>query len=1186
MRKFLIVGCGGSGGATVRLLMDQLQAELRARFGVATLPAAWQFVHIDVPVDPDAGPSPLSNITRMGGTYVSFSHPSNTYAATSLNVESTIASRAGGNYAPLLGWAPRDRSAANAVPVTSGAGQYRAIGRMLTLARLGQLQDALARALQRTAAPDAWGDLPSHERGSDVVIPVVVGSMAGGSGASMFLDVTRTLGTLGLNAGNIGALVYTADVFGELPEPARANVEGNAMGAVGEIIAAISRLAEDDDIRMMKAMGLQAASPGTPPFGRVVPIGRRIGGGTGALFGDGSAQGVYRGIARALCGIMSSEEASQQYLDYILGNPTPLETQAEVFGWRISNTDLPLGSLGFSSISLGRDRYMDYSAQRLARSCVDHLVAGHESRTSQMPSTQQLAQLMDNQWTGSLRAMGFPQPGTATPAWFQSVAYPQEQWQASAREVTSGLTAAMAQVGRAQAAAWLATARNRVATLHPQVMDGITGAAYVWAEGWAAALETSTKQEFARVTATFGLPYARELMERVRRLCDSLISDMAAAGRAASGSDPLALDTATQQQAAALGKQPVDADHALGQMLARVLQTGVESRLRLEAAKIGAEVLRSYSSDVLAALTTAANDELRGLEAERAVEQGGAGLAQLHSVRYSDWPGGEEPPAPRWEHAQNEILLTTAAEFPSQFVADVGSSAGTPTFTEGLAQIRSEVLSGRWESTGAKVDEDIVVQRSHWRAPVLNHSGIDGQPTPQAKPSYALRVSCADVLDRSRRRLESPGDAFARYATQGIRDFLDDPSVPEVERTERQQRFAAEFVKAMKLALPLTGIDGAMVQRVHGVAGVTYTYSFSDIPIAPEHPVSDLIRQQLRGNPDLDSATHDNFDRVLKRDAQVRNISMFGTYGKYTPLAFSSLLDPIKKRWASSSTQFQRQLWLWKRTRPLTGALAMHEQDAVRVIAGWFIGRHLGLVRQDGSVQVSTPRGWLTFGPMLESPEVGARGLLDILAAVLQSHVWAVIRCSGDPELTDLRPYAAVRRLADDSETNQSTFLEDYSGTRLLEQAFFGQTLTMPDPNSRGEVALQSDGLSPVLAGDGTATTGSKAPGATPWAAPTQPTEPTRGPAEPKERAERLLAWIESMRTHFTTKAFVTRDSAGDYVLDIPSVQALGTAPLHAEIGPLVMKALDLLEQMVPAALAAGDNESHEQGKPEEDFFV
>ena len=47
MKKFLVVGVGGSGGATLRYLMDQLGADLRKR-GIHELPDAWQFVQIDV----------------------------------------------------------------------------------------------------------------------------------------------------------------------------------------------------------------------------------------------------------------------------------------------------------------------------------------------------------------------------------------------------------------------------------------------------------------------------------------------------------------------------------------------------------------------------------------------------------------------------------------------------------------------------------------------------------------------------------------------------------------------------------------------------------------------------------------------------------------------------------------------------------------------------------------------------------------------------------------------------------------------------------------------------------------------------------------------------------------------------------------------------------------------------------
>ena len=54
MRRFLVVGCGGSGGATLAYMMDQLRSELLAA-GVYSLPMGWQFVHIDVPSGAETG---------------------------------------------------------------------------------------------------------------------------------------------------------------------------------------------------------------------------------------------------------------------------------------------------------------------------------------------------------------------------------------------------------------------------------------------------------------------------------------------------------------------------------------------------------------------------------------------------------------------------------------------------------------------------------------------------------------------------------------------------------------------------------------------------------------------------------------------------------------------------------------------------------------------------------------------------------------------------------------------------------------------------------------------------------------------------------------------------------------------------------------------------------------------------
>ncbi|NHB85043.1 hypothetical protein G7085_11655 [Tessaracoccus sp. HDW20] len=73
----------------------------------------------------------------------------------------------------------------------------------------------------------------------------------------MFLDVCRVLGSLpGVKPQNIGCFLYTADVFAELPAGQRANIEGNAMGAMPEILGAITRISEPFDRETYQRLGV------------------------------------------------------------------------------------------------------------------------------------------------------------------------------------------------------------------------------------------------------------------------------------------------------------------------------------------------------------------------------------------------------------------------------------------------------------------------------------------------------------------------------------------------------------------------------------------------------------------------------------------------------------------------------------------------------------------------------------------------------------------------------------------------------------------------------------------------------------------------------------------------------------------------------------------------------------------
>ena len=53
LRPFLLIGIGGSGGKTLRIVRHELQRRLDEHGWTGRFPAGWRFLHIDVPSTAD-----------------------------------------------------------------------------------------------------------------------------------------------------------------------------------------------------------------------------------------------------------------------------------------------------------------------------------------------------------------------------------------------------------------------------------------------------------------------------------------------------------------------------------------------------------------------------------------------------------------------------------------------------------------------------------------------------------------------------------------------------------------------------------------------------------------------------------------------------------------------------------------------------------------------------------------------------------------------------------------------------------------------------------------------------------------------------------------------------------------------------------------------------------------------------
>ncbi|OOK63756.1 tubulin like family protein [Mycobacterium kansasii] len=171
------------------------------------------------------GPEGLSNVPAQGGTYIGCGPQGSSYAI----LDAALSQRLAANAAldTIATWAPRHPEEVTN-PISTGAGQYRAIGRMIVLSKAGEIRSRLQAAWDQlfrvetisamsTAQVPGIGQFDPHQP----PLVLVVSSMAGGAGASMALDVCRLLTLVsGLDPRLMGLFLVTPDIFDSLPESA------------------------------------------------------------------------------------------------------------------------------------------------------------------------------------------------------------------------------------------------------------------------------------------------------------------------------------------------------------------------------------------------------------------------------------------------------------------------------------------------------------------------------------------------------------------------------------------------------------------------------------------------------------------------------------------------------------------------------------------------------------------------------------------------------------------------------------------------------------------------------------------------------------------------------------------------------------------------------------------------------
>jgi Tubulin like len=1062
VRPYLIVGCGGSGGVTLQFLMDQLKADLALK-GIDKLPAAWQFVHIDVPQSPDGVkpgiPLPVPQQSPTG-RYIGIAQPGSTFGSVTASLtDPLIAQR---RLTQLGAWQADPRVLM--VPITAGAGQMRAVGRVVTLSGIGRIREGLQAALTAMTAAGSRGELTELVRkispGSEALadsapVVLVVSSMAGGAGASMVLDVCRLLSQEPAVSPALTALfLYTPEIFDSIDKALRNGVPGNALAMTGELIASQLGAAAVDDVEILTALGQGIPNDAQQaPFGRVIPIGARIGE-TGALFADGHLDSIYRGVGRGLAALMQSASASTEWISYDLTNSSARADELEHFGWSSAPDKVQWGSFGFAQLSMGRDRYAEYAAQRIARAAVVRLVSGHSSPSSPGTDLEQLNRLADERFPGFLADLGLP--GREGPQqWFRGVLgnMPNEGANVISKQHLEPLLALTQAVDAGQ---WFAYVDSSMRNRAPALTSDARQAAYDFVYGWYNALLERTARAVEATVATDGLPTALALLERAGRDVDSWAQQLREGARL-TPQDPTTLPAAVAAQATAL-KGSIDARHAIVQTLRTGYGGAIASTIAGEAAAKLGEIFTALRSDFLGPLAEACSDALTRLQMAVDTEVTGGGLAQLRTNEYPEWPSGDQPVPTRFTHAQNEVLLIDASTFQGQFDAHLIETVRTdddpsPTPLTGLGTALREVVLHQWATVGAPPPGHVLARIADWRPAALDRDPGKPERVPSRRGQYRLAVTPAELLARSRQWVLRPRLPFEKFIKTSLRDYVAAGTVPDTLRVQRTTEIMAKFRDTLELAQPLVAINRNLATALHPNSEATVVYKFSDVPFGALIMGDDLVHDLEQRRPDQRSVLA--LKGALKPVSDATRIDVFGSFAPLSPLAFSSLLGPLATGWASLTLPKAREVfWSHRRSRRLAGGVAMNDGQRRAMIGGWFVARYTGRLRLPGeshaqdAVQIYDDRlrEWISFPNPLVVPQIQLDGKANnYLPAVILSFGLAMARVGATGSLEPLKPYTLLRKYWDDSTSGRagsdSTLLT--AATRLA--AWARGTAAMPE---------------------------------------------------------------------------------------------------------------------------------------------
>ena len=955
IRPLLIIGVGGAGGKTIRAMKQELNRILESSGYTEGLPDAWQFLHIDTTYDGVSFPAPMLPANEFH--CVVPSGASFHDLAASITNRGTVADQ----QKMLSGWGVPN----SPIPIRSGAGQNRAIGRQVGVAVSSNTLKAIQNSISNMLGPSAQFELAAAARalGARGVITqpeaLIFSSLGGGTGSGMFTDIAELLKRSTPQAWAIHAtsFLYTPEVFADIGYMG-AGIPKNTLGALNELVASRWVGLSDQSELLYTKMGLVASNTiGQTEFGcRTNILMGAKNTSTGFDIRNG-AEGfgmdqVFLTTGQAIAGIVSNEYISDLLFNRIIPAIWSCRAVIDTSGLapeasNVQNPSMAASAIGFGKLSLGVEHIIDYVSDAMTKHQVKNLLwpeLSTEILKEGVSILEVIQEKADEIWPNFLLDSGLDVRGSQNQI-IDALLPEQTQERIKLfiyriiKKNVSTKARPLATFSKAIWSEWETEANSILWTFKSEISGE--------AQKWVPSIQEKLRDQISHELALNGYAVLINLTERLEvelrdHVLPELLRDHNEFSIAVSGFGHLAFIKRVNELADGLtdvSTQNGPFFEKLSQSLIRVLEFQINSHVNALAASLVQDMLNSF----VIPLKEQLNDSrftLQEILKSNLLPNG----SKNPYLNYPDWASGVVPN--RYKARTIERTLIDSVEYEStyEFYASKDSQ-GAPAFQQSVS---SALLGKKMNPMPGDVNpQTLITVSSPWITSVRDAQGTMGAAV--SKTEWNFHTDIEELSERNRRWLKHEDSTFGKFTNISIRDFVGAAGVDPQIRDQREARFVKEFQAMVSIARPLITLNPNAMSHVLSVSdgepAARVLLKTSKIPFAASSFVGRACTQVLQQsgfNPSDPSFEQDWF-AAGSNDTSMVTVS---TIQNPLPVwAFASLTEPILEEVARSKNQTQTwvQFWDGRRSRPLVEAVPFETEMRRSIVTGWFLAGFFGL---------------------------------------------------------------------------------------------------------------------------------------------------------------------------------------------------------------------------------------------------